>query len=252
MRLFGFFDDGDDDDRSRSSSSSSCSSSSSSDDSNIGGNTGNHFLSEIHDFDHLNMADFLLDLGILDDLFGILEPFEDDEEEESYDSDFSEQEKEDMRGRGPRKKRKKRDPYNAPFYNTYIKPADQHGPDVADSIWDETSGLAKSFRQRFGLPWIHFNNIYEDWNRDPDGEYRADKSRNGTPRIDARILMMGTFAILTQDMTFDWMDLVSDTSKSINHRFFHKFIWWFKNHYLEEWIRFPDDEASLKKVREHC
>ena len=30
------------------------------------------------------MADFLLDLGILDDLFGILEPFE-DEEEESYE-----------------------------------------------------------------------------------------------------------------------------------------------------------------------
>ena len=71
--------------------------------------TGNHFLSEIYDFDHLNMADFLLDLGILDDLFGILGPFE-DEEEESYDSDFSEEEKEDMRGRGPRKKRKKRDP----------------------------------------------------------------------------------------------------------------------------------------------
>lgn len=68
--------------------------------------------------------------------------------------------------------------------------------------------------------------------------------------IDARILIMGCLAILTQDMTFDWMELVSDTSRSTNHKFFYQFINWFREEYTTEWIKFPDTEESIAKLRQ--
>ena len=127
----------DTDDSSRSSnSSSSSSSSSSSDDSSSTAD----FLSDMYDFDDEHLNDFLLDLGISDELFG------GDDEEESYCSDSSdEEEQEDMRGKGPRKKARKRFPYDSPFYKYYIKHADEHAHDDEDSVWGESSDIAKSF-----------------------------------------------------------------------------------------------------------
>ena len=60
--------------------------------------------------------------------------------------------------------------------------------------------------------------------------------------------MMGSFAILTQDMTFDWMELVSDTSTALNQQFFRKFIFWFRREFESEWIRFPQSEEEVAKV----
>mmetsp|Transcript_1820 Transcript_1820/g.4130 ORF Transcript_1820/g.4130 Transcript_1820/m.4130 type:complete len:220 (-) Transcript_1820:1705-2364(-) len=98
----------------------------------------------------------------------------------------------------------------------------------------------------YHTPYVHFDTIYNDWNE--NGEYRAEKARNGRERIDARILMLGCFAILAKDHTFDWMELVSETSKSSNHAFFFEFIFWFREFYTGEWIKFPDTDEAIAKV----
>mmetsp|Transcript_1821 Transcript_1821/g.4136 ORF Transcript_1821/g.4136 Transcript_1821/m.4136 type:complete len:138 (-) Transcript_1821:470-883(-) len=99
-----------------------------------------------------------------------LVPRSDSSSESSSDEEMN---REDMRGRGPRRPKKQRDPYSSPFYRHYIVNADQNGPDVEGSVWDQHSELATGFRRRFGLPYVHFDTIYKDWNE--NGEYRAEK-----------------------------------------------------------------------------
>eukprot|EP00526_Cylindrotheca_closterium_P020467 CAMPEP_0113615208 /NCGR_PEP_ID=MMETSP0017_2-20120614/7581_1 /TAXON_ID=2856 /ORGANISM="Cylindrotheca closterium" /LENGTH=141 /DNA_ID=CAMNT_0000524435 /DNA_START=366 /DNA_END=789 /DNA_ORIENTATION=+ /assembly_acc=CAM_ASM_000147 len=78
-----------------------------------------------------------------------LVPRSDSSSESSSDEEMN---REDMRGRGPRRPKKQRDPYSSPFYRHYIVNADQNGPDVGGSVWDQHSELATGFRRRFGLP----------------------------------------------------------------------------------------------------
>jgi len=197
-----------------------------------------------------NLEEGLLGFEDLEDLLGFDDYFgELDDIGGRADSDLSgdsESEEEDMRGRVPRRRRKVRNPYRSPFYREYIVNGDEHEENDAGSVWDQNSYLAKGFRWRFGVTYNHFHQIYLDWNQ--RGEYRNATTRNGERIIDARILMMGSLAILTQDMTFDWMEMVSETSTALNHKFFRKFIFWFRNEYEAEWIRFPNSDDEMAKV----
>lgn len=145
----------------------------------------------------------------------------------------------DGRGRGPRKKPRTRDPYSSLFYLKYIQEAEEAAAldDRNGTIWDATSQDGKTFRRRFGIPYPTFDTIYQDWAS--HGEYRAQRDRAGRNRVDARVLLLGTFRILAKGTTFDAIEELTDVSVSHNHRFFVKFIAWFYLFYSDDWIVFP-------------
>ncbi|CAJ1954292.1 unnamed protein product [Cylindrotheca closterium] len=118
-----------------------------------------------------------------------------------------------MRGRGPRARRVKRDPYNSPFYNVYHCQQRIYAIAAFDSVWDKESTLAKGFWQRFAIPYSYFDQVYNNWNR--SGEYKEERSRNGRARIDGRILIMGSLGIYTQDLAFDWMELFTECMDTV-------------------------------------
>ena len=154
----------------------------------------------------------------------------------------------DMRGRGNRQKRPKKDPYASIFFLKYIQEADESTllDNTTDTIWDASSYDGKTFRRRFGIPYKIFHSINKDWLR--HGEFRKEGDALGQERTDSRILLLGCFRFLAKGITFDAVEELSNVSLAYFHVFFKKFVDWFPKCYNKEWIVFPSDNVGVRHV----
>ena len=154
----------------------------------------------------------------------------------------------DMRGRGNRQKRPKKDPYASIFFLKYIQEADESTllDNTTDTIWDASSYDGKTFRRRFGIPYKIFHSINKDWLR--HGEFRKEGDALGQERTDSRILLLGCFRFLAKGITFDAVEELSNVSLAYFHVFFKKFVDWFPKCYNKDWIVFPSDNVGVRHV----
>lgn len=147
-----------------------------------------------------------------------------------------------------RKKRRIRDPYSSLFYLKYIQEADEAAvfPESTGTIWDDTSDDGATFRRRFGLPYVTFHSINEQWCH--HGEYRGKRTADFRRQMDSRILLLGCFRILAKGSTFDAIEELTNVSVPHLHSFFVEFIPWFYNHFVHDQIKFPDTHEAVATV----
>ena len=152
------------------------------------------------------------------DYDSMVEEDDDNSAAESVEEDSSNNSIPTGRGhRGPRQSRWPRSPYRSTFWMKYIKPAIEASTEDPDSVWHEDSHQGQIFRRRFGVPYVMFNDICRQWKE--TGEYREERNYVGHICIDARLLILGCFRILTKGLTFDLIDEATDISYQHVHSF---------------------------------
>ena len=163
-------------------------------------------------------------------------------DDDSIDSSFPK-----PKGQFPRGPRQERSPYSSIYWRKYILEAQNAHPNDDQSIWNDKSFKGRQFRNRFGLPYSMFYEVCQKWNT--DGEYRASTDLVNRERIDARLLILGWFRVVSKGVPFDNVEEGNDVSLERNRSFFHRFTRWFKAAYAWK-IAMPRTDTEIAHVEQ--
>ena len=164
-------------------------------------------------------------------------------DDDSIDSSFPK-----PKGQFPRGPRQERSPYSSIYWRKYILEAQNAHPNDDQSIWNDKSFKGRQFRNRFGLPYSMFYEVCQKWNT--DGEYRASTDLVNRERIDARLLILGWFRVVSKGVPFDNVEEGNDVSLERNRSFFDRFTRWFKAAYAWK-IAMPRTDTEIAHVEQY-